>query len=105
MALPPLRIAVLHYQAKGDPPDAVMEQVCATLQQLGHTPVPVRVDEHRERLLSIKRGELPWDEVNGWRLSLHREFDAAYASTSLPDRPDYEWANDYVVRARRSVVR
>jgi predicted nucleotidyltransferase len=66
--------------------------------------VPVRVDEHRERLLSIKRAEVPWDEVNAWRLSLHREFDAAYASTSLPDRPDYEWANDLVVRARRSAV-
>jgi uncharacterized protein len=66
--------------------------------------VPVRVEEHRERLLTIKRGELPWDEVNGWRLSLHRDFDAAYASTSLPERPDYEWANDFVVRARRSAV-
>lgn len=45
MALPPLRIAVLHYQAKGDPPDPVMEQVCAALQEAGHTPVPLRVDE------------------------------------------------------------
>lgn len=45
MALPPLRIAVLHYQAKNDPPDPVMEQVCAALQEAGHTPVPLRVDE------------------------------------------------------------
>lgn len=45
MALPPLRIAVLHYQAKDDPPDLVMEQVCAALQEAGHTPVPLRVDE------------------------------------------------------------
>lgn len=74
----------------------------ATLRE-GH--VPVRVDEHRDRLLQIKAGDAAWDEVNAWRLALHREFDAAYASTGLPERPDYEWANDFLVRARRSAVR
>jgi predicted nucleotidyltransferase len=68
----------------------------------GH--VPVRVVEHRERLLSIKRGELAWAEVNEWRLALHKEFDWALAGTSLPDRPDYEAANAFLVRARRSMV-
>jgi predicted nucleotidyltransferase len=69
----------------------------------GH--VPVRVQAHRERLLAVKRGEMAWDEVNAWRLALHRELDAAYAATRLPERPDYEWANDFLVRARRSAVR
>jgi predicted nucleotidyltransferase len=68
----------------------------------GH--VPVRVEVHRDRLLAIKRGEMAWDEVNAWRLALHRELDAAYAATRLPERPDYEWANDFLVRARRSAV-
>ena len=40
--------------------------------------VPVRVDQHREQLLAIKRGEIPWSEVEQWRLSLHREFEAAF---------------------------
>jgi len=66
--------------------------------------VPVEVGRHRDALLAIKAAEVPWDEVNEWRLALHREFDAAYESTSLPDRPDYAWANDYLVRARRSAV-
>lgn len=74
-----------------------------TVLREGH--VPVRVERHRERLLAIKRGETAWDEVNDWRLALHREFDAAYASSPLPDRPDYAWANDYLVRARRSAVK
>jgi predicted nucleotidyltransferase len=74
----------------------------ATLRE-GH--VPVRVDEHRDQLLRIKASDAAWDEVNAWRLALHREFDAAYASTGLPKRPDYEWANDFLVRARRSAVR
>src|SRR6516164_3405341 len=37
--------------------------------------VPVKVDLQRDRLLAIRRGEMPWDEVEAWRLSLHREFN------------------------------
>jgi len=66
--------------------------------------VPVRVEEHRTALLHIKSGAAPWDEVNEWRLALHRDFDAALAATRLPERPDYAWANDYLIRARRSAV-
>lgn len=69
----------------------------------GH--VPVDVGPHRERLLSIRRGEETWEEVNAWRLSLHARFDRAVERTSLPERPDYEWANAFLVRARRSMVR
>lgn len=69
----------------------------------GH--VPVRVDErHRERLLAIKRGEVAWPEVDAWRLALHQELDRALASTRLPDRPDYEAANAFLVWARRQQV-
>jgi predicted nucleotidyltransferase len=68
----------------------------------GH--VPVDVGPLRDRLLAVKRAELPWEEVNAWRLALHRDFDAAYASTALPERPDYAWANDWLVRGRRSAA-
>jgi len=66
--------------------------------------VPVRVEEHRDRLLAIRGGELPWDEVDAWRLDLHREFDAAFASSTLPDLPDAERANGFLLKARRSMV-
>lgn len=66
--------------------------------------VPVRVDEHRDELLAIRRGELQWDEVNARRLSLHKEFDAALAMTKLPERPDYERANAFLLRARREMA-
>jgi hypothetical protein len=71
---------------------------------LTHGYIPVRVEEHRDRLLAIKRGEVAWPEVNAWRLDLHKAFDRALATTSLPDRPNYERANAFVVRARRSQV-
>lgn len=66
--------------------------------------VPVWIEQYRERLLAIRRGETPWDEVNAWRLSLHREFDAAFAVTGLPERPDYGRANAFLLKARRSML-
>jgi predicted nucleotidyltransferase len=66
--------------------------------------VPVRVELHRDRLLAIRNEDIPWNEVEQWRLSLHKEFDAAFAETTLPDRPDYERANALLVKARRSTV-
>ncbi|MBD1907465.1 nucleotidyltransferase domain-containing protein [Funiculus sociatus GB2-A5] len=66
--------------------------------------VPVRVEEHRQQLMSIRYGEVSWEEVNAWRLSLHKQFDDAFAVTSLPERPDYEKANAFLIKARRSMV-
>lgn len=66
--------------------------------------VPVRIDQHREQLLAIKQGQLPWEETERWRLSLHLEFDKAFAETRLPDRPDYEKANAFLVKARRAAL-
>ncbi len=76
----------------------------AGVEALREGTIPVRVSEHRERLLAIKRGEVGWDELSAWRLSLHKDFDRAFASTSLPDRPDYEWANAFLIKARRSAL-
>lgn len=66
--------------------------------------VPVRVDEHREALLAIRDGAMPWEEIDAWRLALHREFDEVFSRTALPERPDFERANAFLIRARRSMV-
>ncbi|GAB5442099.1 MAG: nucleotidyltransferase domain-containing protein [Fuerstiella sp.] len=66
--------------------------------------VPVEVDDHREQLLAIKRGEMPWEETEKWRLALHTDFDKALAKSTLPDRPDYEKANAFLVKARRAAI-
>ncbi|HEV2695280.1 MAG TPA: nucleotidyltransferase domain-containing protein [Verrucomicrobiae bacterium] len=62
--------------------------------------VPVRVEAQRERLLAVKRGELTWAEVEAWRTELHRDFEQALTETKLPERPNYEVANKFLVRAR-----
>lgn len=71
------------------------------VEVLKHGFVPLRVDEYRDRLLAIRRGEMPWAEVEQWRLSLHHELDVALGETKLPEHPDYERANAFLIRARR----
>jgi uncharacterized protein len=63
--------------------------------------VPVRVEEHREMLLAVKHGELPWEEVTRWRQTLHADFERALQETKLPERPDYETVNAFLIRTRR----
>jgi predicted nucleotidyltransferase len=59
----------------------------------------VEVGLHRERLLAIRRGELPWAEVDAWRASLAAEL--AGTPTVLPGRPDRERVEDFLVGVRR----
>ena len=66
--------------------------------------VPVHVERHRDRLLAVKRGEIEWSDVNDWRKELHRDFEKALAETKLPERPDYERANEFLIRARRDMA-
>ena len=82
----------------------LMRLLLSGISALREGELRVLLDEHREALLSIKRGEQPWPEVNAWRLRLHKEFDEAFASTRLPERPDYAWANEFLLKARRSMV-
>jgi len=61
----------------------------------------VDVGPHRERLLAVKRGELPWDEVEHWRLSLHEELDNALEHTVLPATPDVARVDAWLRSVRR----
>ena len=67
--------------------------------------VAVRVEAHRDRLLAVKRGELSWADVDAWRKELHRDFERALAKTNLPERPDYEAANRFLIKARREMAK
>lgn len=66
--------------------------------------VPVRVEQHRDRLLEIKAGEVRWEDVDRWRLELHGQFEEAARTTSLPTHPDYEIANRFLITARRRAL-
>jgi len=82
----------------------LMRLLLSGISALREGELRVRLDEHRAALLAIKRGEQPWPEVNAWRLRLHKGFDEAFASTQLPERPDYAWANEFLLKARKEMV-
>lgn len=64
----------------------------------------VKIEANRDKLLLIKRGELLWESINDWRLMLHKDFENAFAETKLPERPDYEKANQFLIEARRKMI-
>jgi hypothetical protein len=82
----------------------LLRLLLAGVTALQESRVPVHVGPWREKLLEIKRGEVPFDQCEVWRRQLHGQFDRALVTTSLPDRPDYAAANDWLLRARRSMV-
>jgi len=82
----------------------LMRLLLSGISALREGELRVRLDEERDALLTIKRGERPWPDVNAWRLRLHKEFDEAFASTQLPERPDYAWANEFLLKARKEMA-
>lgn len=73
-----------------------------TVLRDGH--VPVHVGTQADLLLTIRRGEMRWEEINQLRMRLHQEFDGALTFTRLPERPDYERVNAFLLKARRAMV-
>jgi hypothetical protein len=66
--------------------------------------VPVKVESHRAQLLAIRNQEMSWEALNQWRLDLHQTFDRTFSQTQLPERPDYEQANAFLIHARSSMI-
>ncbi|WP_460525790.1 nucleotidyltransferase domain-containing protein [Flindersiella endophytica] len=65
----------------------------------------VEVGAERERLLAIRHGDVSWDEVEAWRLRLHRELDDALEHSPLPAVPDVERVDSWLrsVRSRSAL--
>ncbi|HVE85441.1 MAG TPA: ATP-grasp domain-containing protein [Myxococcales bacterium] len=56
MPVPPLRVAILHYQPSGDTADPVVDHLAAALRENGHEPIAIGVDESvRDLLNQIER--------------------------------------------------
>ncbi len=64
----------------------------------------VRVRDQRDQLLAIKQGEWTFAQADSYRKQLQVEFEHAFQQTSLPDRPDYERANRFLIEARRRAL-
>ncbi|MYT72777.1 MULTISPECIES: nucleotidyltransferase domain-containing protein [unclassified Streptomyces] len=62
----------------------------------------IDVGEEREALLAVKRGEVPWPEVDRRMARLTEEADAAAGRTPLPAEPDRARVEDFLFRTRRA---
>ncbi|MFJ3928145.1 DNA polymerase beta superfamily protein [Streptomyces sp. NPDC090022] len=73
---------------------------CRDLLRTGR--LTIDAGEHRDRLLAVKHGELPWERVESWMATLTAETEAALATTPLPAAPDHARVQDFLVRTRRA---
>ena len=74
------------------------------IHALKESDIRVDVGEHRDELLSIRNGSVTFDAVEARALELDRVFQEAFANTKLPEKPDTEKANRFLVAARRRRV-
>lgn len=64
----------------------------------------VDAGEHRDELLRIKKGLVPFDEIHKQALALNATLQAEFERTCLPDRPDIVAVDQFLIEARRSRV-
>ena len=62
------------------------------------------VGADRERLLAVKAGEVPWDEVVAWRDRLAAQLVADLAASPLPERPDEARVEQWLISVRSRSV-
>lgn len=62
----------------------------------------IEVGPAREELLAVKRGEVPWPEVERRMSRLAEENDEAAEHSPLPLRPDRARVEDFLIRTRRA---
>ncbi|MEE1752414.1 nucleotidyltransferase domain-containing protein [Streptomyces sp. SP18CS02] len=71
---------------------------CRDLLRTGE--LVIDVGDERERLLSVRRGEVPWPDVTAWMARLADEADEAAAGSPLPPEPDRSRVEDFLHRTR-----
>ncbi|MFJ2673482.1 DNA polymerase beta superfamily protein [Streptomyces sp. NPDC087525] len=62
----------------------------------------VDVGRNRDHLLAVKRGEVPWPEVERRLTRLVAEADEAVSRSPLPADPDHARVEDFLTRVRRA---
>ncbi|MEU7905510.1 DNA polymerase beta superfamily protein [Actinoplanes sp. NPDC049118] len=67
--------------------------------------VLVDVSPLRERLLAVRRGDLPWESVTAWVDELLEDLAAATAATTLPVSPDRAAVDELLCSVRERGLR
>lgn len=48
---------------------------------------------------------MDWEDIDGLRVRLHRDFDTAFTATRLPERPDFDRGNALLIEPVAEVYR
>lgn len=66
--------------------------------------IMIDVSEHRDFLLTIRNGELSFEQIRKSALDLDRQFQAEFEITTLPDQPDFQAVDQFLIDARATMV-
>ena len=66
--------------------------------------IMIDVSQHRETLMKVRGNQFSFEEVREQALALDRDFQVAFENTDLPEQPDFETVNQFLIEARRSMV-
>jgi predicted nucleotidyltransferase len=66
--------------------------------------IRVDVSEMRDDLLRVKSGAYTFEEIKRRALALDEEFQREFERTTLPDQPDVETVDAFLISARRTMV-
>ena len=64
--------------------------------------VLVDVSAHRDELLAVRRGDVPWAQLAARADDLRADLSRALAGTALPTAPDRDRVEEFLVDVRRS---
>ncbi|MFM9367962.1 DNA polymerase beta superfamily protein [Streptomyces sp. Da 82-17] len=73
---------------------------CRDLLRTGR--LTIDVGDAREELLAVKRGEVPWPEVESRMTALAEQTERAARRSPLPPEPDTARVTDFLYRVRRT---
>jgi len=66
--------------------------------------IMIDVSEHRDFLLSVRNGELSFEKIREHALSLDCQFQAEFETTVLPEQPDFQAVDEFLIAARATMV-
>ncbi len=64
----------------------------------------VDVSHHREELLEIRNGDVDFETIKTRACELDARFAKAFEKSTLPDQPDFQRVDQFLIAARRSMV-
>jgi predicted nucleotidyltransferase len=67
--------------------------------------VLVDVTPLRDRLLAVRHGQMPWEQVTAWAAELLADLATAAAETRLPEQPDRDTVDAFLVAVRERNLR